>query len=155
MNLDLNISQIPLTMSKAPHPSRIFKTPDELLKAWNDYKTWRDSSAKKWEKVQYVGKDGERVTDAPPMPYDIDGFYVWYHDNYGMFIHQYFENKDGYYADFVGIVTRIKAERDDNVKTGSLLGFFNASMGNRITGLADKQQREITAEPRIFDVGKD
>ena len=140
-------------MSKAPHPSRIFKTPDELLKAWNDYKAWRDSSAKKWEKVQYVGKDGVRVTDAPPMPYDIDGFYVWFHDNYGMFIHHYFDNKDGYYADFGGIVTRIKAERDDNVKTGSLLGFFNASMGNRITGLTDKQQHEITAEPRIFNVG--
>jgi len=38
MNLDLNISQIPLTMSKAPHPTRIFKEPEELLKAWEGYK---------------------------------------------------------------------------------------------------------------------
>jgi hypothetical protein len=122
------------------HPTRIFKDPNELLNAWNDYKAHRDSEAEKWVKVQYVGKDGERVEDKPPMPYDIDGFFAWYYNKYGKYIHQYFDLTDKVYPDFVGIVTHIKAERNDNIKTGTLLGFFNASMGNRIAGLADKTE---------------
>jgi hypothetical protein len=134
------------------HPTRIFKTPDELLSAWNDYKSYVDSQATKWAKVQYVGKDGERVTDNPPMPYDIDGFFVWYYDKYNRHIHHYFDNDNGYYDDFGGILTRIKAERNDNIKTGTLLGFFNASMGNRIAGLAEKNETNVNANVSILNI---
>jgi len=137
---------------KKPHPTRIFNTPDELNKAWDEYKAYVDGLSSKWAKVQYVGRDGERVTDNPPMPYLEDGFFVWYKNKYGKTIHQYFDNKDGLYDDFVGIVTHIKGERNDNVKTGTLLGFFNASMGNRIAGLADRTETKDTTEPRVFKI---
>lgn len=137
---------------KNPHPTRIFKKPEELLEAWNEYKKHKDQEAKKWEKIQYVGKDGERVTDNPPMPYTIDGFFVWYRNKYGRYIHQYFENTDTYESEFLGIVTHILSERNDNVITGTLLGHFNASMGNRIAGLVDKKETEIKGEPRIFNI---
>lgn len=120
------------------HPTRIFKTPDELLKAWEEYKKDRGIEATKWAKVQYVGKDGNRVTDNPPMPYDLDGFVSWYKVKYNHFIHQYFERTSEYEPEFLGIVTHIIAERNDSIKTGTLLGFFNASMGNRIVGLTEK-----------------
>lgn len=120
------------------HPTRIFKTPDELLKAWEEYKQHRDIEATKWAKVQYVGKDGNRVTDNPPMPYDLDGFVSWYYVKYKQYIHQYFKQPDNYEPEFLPIVTHIIAERNDSIKTGTLLGFYNASMGNRIVGLADK-----------------
>lgn len=126
------------------HPTRIFKKADELLKAWEEYKQYRDIEATKWAKVQYVGKDGNRVTDNPPMPYDLDGFVSWYHIKYKHFIHQYLENPELYEDEFLGIVTHIKSERNDNIKTGTLLGFFNASMGNRIVGLADKTDNNNT-----------
>ena len=128
------------------YDNRIFKSPDELLQAWEEYKSYRDETASKWAKVQYVGKEGKRVTDNPPMPYDIDGFYAWYKNTKGRYIHQYFEKVETNYPEFLGIVTHILAERNDNIKTGTLLGFFNASMGNRITGLADKQ--EIKADEK-------
>lgn len=139
-----------------PHPTRIFRTPDDLLKAWEEYKAHRDSEAKKWAKVQYVGRDGERVTDFPPMPYDLDGFFAWYKNTKGKFIHQYFDGTYDYGDEFLGIVTHIEAERNDNVKTGTLLGFFNASMGNRIVGLADKKQTEHSGSlniPQVPDIG--
>ena len=139
------------------HPTRIFETPEDLLKAWEEYKVFKDSQASKWAKVQYVGREGERRTDNPPMPYDIDGFKSWYYNNNGKFIHQYFKNKDGYYDDFVPIVTHIKDERNDNIKTGTLLGFFNASMGNRIAELVDKKETEIKGGlniPNLPDIGK-
>lgn len=120
------------------HPTRIFKTPEELKQAWDEYKAERDAEAKKWAKVQYVGKDGNRVEDYPPMPYDLDGFVSWYHAKYKHFIHQYFKNTESYEPEFLPIVTHILAERNNNIKTGTLLGFYNSSMGNRIVGLTEK-----------------
>ena len=144
-------------MAKKPHPTRIFKNPEDLLQAWTDYKKFRDEQASKWAKVQYVGRDGERVTDNPPMPYDIDGFIAWYKNKFDKHIHQYLDGTYDYGDDFLVIVTHIKAERNDNVKTGTLLGFFNASMGNRIVGLADKKEHEHSGGlniPNVPDIGE-
>lgn len=134
------------------HPTRIFKTPEELLSAWNEYKAHRDAEAKKWAKIQYVGKDGDRVEDNPPMPYDLDGFVAWYKNKHGRYIHQYFDGTYDYGSEFLVIVTHIKAERNDNIKTGTLLGFFNSSMGNRIVGLADKQESTTTHNVSILNI---
>ena len=38
-----------------------FRTPEELLKVWFDYKENLKEQAKEWLKVDYVGKDGMRV----------------------------------------------------------------------------------------------
>jgi len=138
------------------HPTRIFRAPEDLFKAWKKYKDFKNQEASKWEKVQYVGKDGDRRADNPAMPITIDGFIAWYYNTHGQFIHQYIENKDGLYDDFVGILTHIRAERNDNIKTGVLTGHFNASMGNRIVGLADKKETEIQGTlniPAIPDIG--
>jgi hypothetical protein len=134
------------------HPTRIFKTPEDLLKSWEEYKSDRDNQASKWEKVQYVGKDGERVTDKPPMPYDLDGFVSWYKNKYGHYIHQYFKRTEEYSEDFLPIVTHILSERNDNIKTGTLLGFFNSSMGNRIVGLAEKTENKNTEVVKILNI---
>ena len=45
------------------HPTRIFRSPDELELAWQAYKDHLIEEAHKWPKVQYVGKEGERVED--------------------------------------------------------------------------------------------
>jgi hypothetical protein len=56
------------------HPTRIFKTPEELFKAFEEYKTHLELEAGKWLKIQYVGKEGERVTDKYKLPYTLEGF---------------------------------------------------------------------------------
>jgi hypothetical protein len=129
---------------KHQHPTRIFKTPEELLNAWNEYKVFVDTvEAKKWAKVTYTTK-GERKVDEQPMPYDMDGFVAWYHKKYNKHIHQYLDGTYYYGDDFLVIVTHIKAERNGNLKTGGLLGFFNSNITNRVIGLADQTQTEIT-----------
>lgn len=124
------------------HPTRIFKHPDELKQAWEEYKADRDEEAKKWAKIQYVGKDGNRVEDMPQMPYSEDGFCVWYKKKYDKYIHQYFKRTDEYEPEFLPIVDTILLERNDRIKTGTLLGVYNASMGNRITGLTDRTENK-------------
>jgi hypothetical protein len=134
------------------HPTRIFKTPEQLLKAWEDYKADKDKEAKKWEKVQYVGKDGIRVTDSPPMPYDLDGFVAWYYRKNKRFIHQYFKQTEEYEPEFLPIVTHIINERNECIKTGTLTGHFNSSMGNRIVGLADKTESKNQTSINILNI---
>jgi hypothetical protein len=134
------------------HPTRIFKKPEELLKVWNEYKEDIEEQEAKWLKVQYVGKDGERVTDPVKIPYTLEGLkrYCW--DKEIGTIQHYFENTDGMYDDFCGICSRIKNEIREHQIIGGMNGFFNPSITQRLNGLVDKQENTIKGEPRIFNV---
>ena len=119
------------------HPTRIFKTPTELKSAWEGYKESRKTESLKWPKVQYVGKDGNRVEDYPVLPLTYDGFQVYCIDNHGH-VHHYFENSDGYYNDFRDVCSRIKQEIRDHQITGGMLGQFNPSITQRLNNLVEK-----------------
>jgi len=118
------------------HPTRIFKSADELEHAWTLYKEDLIVQANEWLKVQYVGKEGERKTDAMKLPYTMEGFEVFCYNNYGC-VEQYFKNKDGYYDDFVPICSHIKKEIRSNQITGGLLGVYNPSITQRLNNLSD------------------
>jgi hypothetical protein len=131
------------------HPTRIFKTPDDLLKVWKEYKDDLKIKEKEWQKVQYVGKEGVRVTDSVKIPYTFEGFkrYCW--DNSIGDISEYFLNREGYYDDFTIICSRIKNEIRENQIIGGMNGFFNPSITQRLNGLADKTENktELKIEP--------
>jgi len=118
------------------HPTRIFRSPDELLKAWEGYKASLDEAAKKWPRVQYVGKDGKKVEDYPKLPMIIDGFEVYCYEHYGC-VHQYLANKDGLYDDFVPLVTRIKQECRADQITGGTLKMYDQRIVASLNGLKD------------------
>lgn len=121
------------------HPTRIFHTPDELEQAWQLYKEDLIALAQGWPKVQYVGRDGERVEDYPRLPYTLDGFCVFCYKNYGC-ANQYFHNKDGLYNDFVTICSHIKQEIRENQITGGLIGAYNPSITQRLNNLVEKTE---------------
>lgn len=133
------------------HPTRIFKSPEELLNAWVMYKSTLDEEAKKWPKVQYVGKEGDRVEDYPKLPLTMDGFEVWCYDNYGE-VEQYFRNKDGYYGEFVTICSRIRREIRTDQITGGLLGAYNASITQRLNGLKELTDNTNTNSIHILNI---
>lgn len=133
------------------HPTRIFKKPEELQKAWEAFKKDVEEQSKAWLKVQYVGKDGDRVADAQKVPLTYEGFKRFCRKNYGEVQH-YFENTDGYYNDFCDICRAIKEEIRENQIIGGMLGFYNPSITQRLNGLVDKQEREIKTEPRVFNI---
>jgi hypothetical protein len=123
------------------HPTRIFKKPEELYKAFEEYKLHRENEAKHWLKVQYVGKEGQRMTDAQKLPLTASGFNVFCYSSYGA-VQQYFDNTNNVYDDFIVICSRIKEEIRDNQITGGMLGFFNPSITQRLNAL--KEQTEAT-----------
>lgn len=137
---------------KKPHPTRIFKTPEELLKVWNEYKEDVEEQECKWQKVQYVGKDGERVSDPVKIPYTLEGLkrYCW--DKEIGDISSYFTNDRDLYDDFTTICSRIKNEIREHQIIGGMNGFFNASITQRLNGLADKKELDVKGEPRIFNL---
>lgn len=132
------------------HPTRIFKTPEQLFKAFQEYKEHVEKESEKWLKVQYVGKEGERVTDGQKVPLTMEGFEVFCYDNYGC-VNQYFDNKQGYYDDFVTICSRIRTEIRQDQITGGLLGFYNPSITQRLNNLAEKvDNTNVNKEVPLF-----
>lgn len=133
------------------HPTRIFKTPEELEAAWKGYNDHLEYEAEKWLKVQYVGKEGERKEDKYKLPMTMEGFEVYCHKHHGTVQH-YFDNKEGYYENFGVICSRIRTEIRNDQITGGLLGVYNPSITQRLNGLADKTETKDTTEPRVFKI---
>ena len=129
------------------HPTRIFKSPHELELAWKAYKDHLIEESFKWLKIQYVGKEGQRMTDEMKLPYTMDGFEVFCYNNYGT-VEQYFKNKDGYYTDFVPICSHIKKEIRENQITGGMLGIYNPSITQRLNNLVEKVEDVTPQAPK-------
>ena len=129
------------------HPTRIFKSPHELELAWKAYKDHLIEESSKWLKIQYVGKEGQRMTDKMKLPYTMDGFEVFCYNNYGT-VEQYFKNKDGYYTDFVPICSHIKKEIRENQITGGMLGIYNPSITQRLNNLVEKVEDVTPQAPK-------
>lgn len=138
---------------KYMHPTRIFKNPDDLEVAWQEYKKDLKKQAKEWLRVQYVGKDGDRVEDPQKVPMTLEGFKRFCRENYGE-TQQYFENKDSLYNDFVAICSRIREEIREDQIIGGLLGFYNPSITQRLNGLVDKKEQNIISEQPLFPENK-
>jgi len=132
------------------HPTRIFKKPEELKDAFEDYKKHLTAKAMEWPKVQYVGRDGSRVEDYPKLPMTMEGFSVFCYEKGVGTIKHYFNNTDGYYDDFCTICSHIKQEIRNDQITGGLLGQYNASITQRLNGLVDKTETKVDIEKPIF-----
>lgn len=139
------------------HPTRIFKEPNEIFVVWGAYKKDIANKEEEWQKVQYVGKDGDRVVDKVKIPYTLEGFkrYCW-DENIGD-IKNYFENSGGLYEDFKGVCSRIINEIRENQITGGMSGFFNPSITQRLNGLTEKKEIEHKGGlniPNLPDIGE-
>ena len=137
------------------HPTRIFKSPDDLNKAWGEFKNDLDIQANHWLKIQYVGKEGQRMTDAQKVPMTFEGFKRFCRNNYGE-VEQYFTNQDDCYNDFIGICRAIKEEIREDQIIGGLLGFYNPSITQRLNNLAENTKTELSGGlnvPTLPDIG--
>jgi len=119
-----------------------------MQKAWDNFKLNLKEQSKEWLKVQYVGKEGERVADGQKVPMTLEGFKRYCRENHGE-VEQYFSNKDNIYTDFVGICSHIRGEIRENQIIGGLLGFYNPSITQRLNGLVEKTNNENTGETTI------
>ena len=134
------------------HPTRIFQSPEDLGKAWAAFKEDVKAQGAQWKRVQYVGKDGIKKEDACKVPLTLEGFKRFCRNNYGD-VQQYFDNKDGYYEDFVVICRAIREEIREDQIIGGLLSFYNPSITQRLNNLVDKQENTVHIEQPLFGDG--
>lgn len=115
-------------------------TPGDIWNMWVEFVIW----AKATPKIVHQATAGKVVQIPVERPLVLTEFFTWVDATYNKTIHQYFDNIDNVYKDYVGIVTRIENHRDSDVTVGALSGIYNSSISARILGLADK--KELKAE---------
>lgn len=130
------------------HPTRIFKHPDELYKAFEEYVKETKQNPRK--KHVFVGKDGASEFELLERPLTLEGFEIYCYDNYGC-VGQYFKNQDGLYEEFIPICSRIRqAIRRDQIE-GGMVGQYNASITQRLNGLTEKTENvNVNKEVPLF-----
>jgi hypothetical protein len=131
------------------HPTRIFEKPEQLAKAFEEYKDDLRTQSYEWKKVQFVGKNGDRVEEPTKVPMTMEGFKRFCRVNYGD-ITEYFLNRNNYYDDFTNICSHIKEEIRENQILGGLLGFFNTSITQRLNGLVEKTDTTVNITQPLF-----
>ena len=135
------------------HPTRLFHLAIELENAFNEYKADLEEQSAEWLRFQYVGKNGDRKTDAQKVPMTYEGFKRFCRKNYGE-VHHYFDNPNNLYDDFRDVCHAIKEEIRENQIIGGLLGFYNPSITQRLNGLVEKTENKTEiVEQRLFPEG--
>lgn len=101
-------------------------------------------------KVEYVGKDGDRVETPLNTPLTFEGFkdYCW--DNNIGDVEQYFVNQGERYDEFISICSRIKNKiRRDQIE-GGMVGQYNPSITQRLNGLKEHTDTTVKTSVNIL-----
>lgn len=128
---------------------KYIETPEILLELFEKYKK------KVHENPRYnyqLDKTGKVVPVPLRVPLTLEGFNIFCYNEIGL-VEQYFENKDSRYTEYIGICSYIKKEiRNDQIE-GGMVGQYNASITQRLNGLAEKTQNETKIVDKFdFDV---
>lgn len=104
-------------------------------------------------KVEYVGKDGERVDTPLERPLTMEGFENYCADqDVIQDLGHYFANTGGVYEQYCTICSRIKKSiRQDQIE-GGMVGQYNSSITQRLNGLTDKTENTNKTEVKILNI---
>lgn len=132
--------------------NKYIETPEKMWELFQAYK--KEVKDNPRIKVEYVGKDGDRVNTPIERPLSIEGFKCYCFEHAGD-INRYWNNVDNACNEYVTIITRIREEIRQEQIDGGMTGFYNSNLTARLNGLVDKNQTEVKTEPRVFNVSKD
>ena len=110
---------------------KLIKTPQEMQDLFDLYKV--SLKPREIQKATAAGVKSEFHT--PPLTFE--GFQNFCEDTICC-VHQYFENRDNRYNEYVDVCTRIRRLiRQDQIE-GGMVGQFNPSITQRLNGLTEK-----------------
>jgi hypothetical protein len=130
---------------------KYIETPELLWQYFLDYiKNEQDNPM---YKIEYVGRDGNTVKTPLETPITFEGFECYLADREVINdLGDYVSNKDGKYSEYSTIITRIQKNCFTHNFKGASVGLFNANLIAKKLGLIDKQEHNIKAEPRVFNL---
>jgi hypothetical protein len=110
---------------------KYIETPEKLYELFEEYK-----NNLKPREIQKATPKGV-VSEFHKPPLTFEGFLNFCEDTICC-VHQYFENRDGRYLEYVNICSRIRRLiRQDQIE-GGMVGQFNPSITQRLNGLTEK-----------------
>jgi hypothetical protein len=130
---------------------KYIETPEKMWELFLAYK--KDVKDNPRTKVEYVGRNGEKVNTPLEVPLTMEGFSNYLRrEDVTTNLHDYLANTNGAYDDYSSICRAIREEiRQDQIE-GGMVGQYNASITQRLNGLADKTETKDTTEPRVFKI---
>jgi hypothetical protein len=110
---------------------KYIETPEKLYELFEEYK--KNLKPREIQKATAAGVKSE--FHKPPLTFE--GFLNFCEDTICC-VHQYFENRDNRYLEYVNICSRIRRLiRQDQIE-GGMVGQFNPSITQRLNGLTEK-----------------
>lgn len=130
---------------------KYIESPEKMWELFRSYA--KEVKSKPRIKVEYVGKDATRVETPLEVPLTMEGFENYVAEqNVIQDLGHYFANTDGAYEDYRTICSRIrKAIRQDQIE-GGMVGQYNASITQRLNGLAEKRETDLKANVNILNI---
>jgi len=124
---------------------KYIETPEKMWELFCNYeKAVKDNPR---FKVEYVGKDGERVNTPLEIPLTMEGFECFVMDNTNITypdLSEYFEGKNESYKEYFPICSRIRKKiRRDQIE-GGMVGQYNASITQRLNNLKESTENVNT-----------
>lgn len=121
--------------------NKYIESPERFWELFELYKTHVKSNPRL--KVEYVGRDGERVETPIEQPLTMEGFECFCMNETNITypdLTNYFEGKIESYKHYLPISTRIRREIRLDQVSGGMSGFYNASLTARINGLKESTE---------------
>jgi hypothetical protein len=112
-------------------------SPSEFLALWDEYKKSIDDNPDQLQKATNKGVQTEEVQ----KPYLRQGFEAYVFRTRGFHVHQYIDNYNNAYEEYLGVVTCARKEWEENQISGTLTGKYKApNLTARLNGLTEKQE---------------
>lgn len=122
--------------------NKYIETPDRLLELWNEYKAQVG-----YDIIQVATGKGVHDTRVK-KPILRQGFEAYCYNKLGHHVYQYIDNVDNRYEDYLGVVTHMRKEWEQDQISGSLTGRYKSpNLVARLNGLTDK--KEVTNKGKL------
>jgi hypothetical protein len=135
-----------------PKGTKNIETPERMWELFLQYKATVKSNPILVQ--DYVGKDGLEVDRKKERPLTIEGFELYCFEQ-GVIsdLSHYFCNLNNRYTDYIAICSRIKKSIREDQISGGMAGIYNPSITQRLNGLVEKQESNVTVTEIKADFG--
>lgn len=128
---------------------KIFETPEIMLEACYEY--FEHQSKQVWNKIDYKGKDVEKVEIPTPSPFSLTGLCIFLGVN-TVYFNQFEKDCS---KDFSKVIKHVREVIYTQKLEGASVGAYNANIIARELGLADKKDLSIREQPLFGPDGSD
>ncbi len=121
--------------------NKLIPTPEDMLSLWDEYKSNVDANP---DKIQKATNQGVQIEEVK-KPYTRMGFQAYVYRKRKHHVSQYIDNNDNAYSEFLGVITCMRNEWEDDQVSGSLTGRYKApNLVARLNGLTETTKTELT-----------